>query len=387
MRRENNWHEKIEILLDEKYEKSQLERNELLNKLRNYTKEKDKHIIYWGCGVQGQALYYYLAQKGIEPDYYCDNKNSLWGERIVKDKICIAPNKLRDLDNVVVLLTVGLGYANIVYKQVRALGIEDIIKFPIDSLHLYPTSIYDTAKEDVVSNMSQLFELLSDEKSREIAYTKLYVMLASLREMNTFDYSDIYSEPQYYPEDIIHLSDNEIIIEGGSYVGDSLQYLIEKLHYESFQKYYCFELDKGNYAELNKYVRTLSEELQARIQTFNAGIGARNQEIMYSSAGEGSSILDWIDANDTAKIVALDKVLLKEKATFIKMDIEGSEIDALMGSRSIIQEYMPKLAICVYHKPEHLWEVPFLIHKLNADYKIFLRHHTLITTDTVCYAI
>lgn len=386
MRQEKGWQQRVKVLLEKRYEESRKEKQELISKLQGYTREEEKHIVFFGCGVQGQVLYYILAKKGITPDYYCDNKETLWGEEIVEDKICISPAELKELSDVVVLLTVGLGYANIIYEQLKEAGIDNIIKFPIDSLHLYSTSIYDFSMEEIISNMSMLLELLSDEQSREIAYTKLYVMMASLEEMNLFDYSDIYTEPQYYPSDIIRLSDGEVIVEGGSYVGDSLQYLIEELHHEAFGNYYCFELDKDNYLQLNKYVQTLPERLKSKIQTINAGIGSRNEKIPYSSVGEGSNILDWIESDSKAQIVALDKELEGEKVTFIKMDIEGSEIDALLGSRQIIQKYVPKLAICVYHKPEHLWEVPFLIHKFNASYKIFLRHHTLITTDTVCYA-
>lgn len=383
----NEWEKKVALLLEERYEKSWKEKQELISKLQEYTREEDKHIVFFGCGVQGKIIYHILKKQNIGPDFYCDNKKSLWGQIIVGDKMCISPEKLKELNNVIVLLTVGLGYANIIYDQLKEAGISEIIKFPIDSLHLYPTSIYDVSKEEIASNMNMLFDLLADEKSREIAYTKLYVMMASLKEMNAFDYSDICTEPQYYPNDIIKLSDREIIVEGGSYVGDSLQYLIEELHYDLFEDYYCFELDRDNYLQLNKYVQTLPEKLQSNIQTINAGIGAKNEEIPYSSVGEGSNVLDWISSDSKAQVVALDEELAGKKVTFIKMDIEGSEIDALIGSKQIIQNYTPKLAICVYHKPEHLWEVAFLIHKLNADYELYLRHHTLITTDTVCYAI
>lgn len=379
--------QKVEKLVHEKFEPSRKEKQDLVSKLQEYTKHKEKHIVFFGCGVQGRVLYHMLSKQEIRPDYYCDNQKLLWGKEITDQRICISPAQLKEFDDVIVLLTVGLGYANIIYDQLKDAGIKQIIKFPLDSLHLYSTSIYDFGIDEIISNMNRLMELLSDEASREVAYTKLYVMLASLEEMNEFDYAGIYTEPQYYPDDIICLGGNEVIVEGGSYIGDSLQYLIEEMHYDAFERYHCFELDKNNYLQLNQYVSTLPEHLQAKVRTVNAGIGIKNEEIFYASVGEGSNILERTQNGDKALIVALDTELCDEKITFIKMDIEGSEIDALLGSERIIREQSPKLAICVYHKPEHLWEVPFLIHKFNQEYKLFLRHHTLITTDTVCYAI
>jgi FkbM family methyltransferase len=84
------------------------------------------------------------------------------------------------------------------------------------------------------------------------------------------------------------------------------------------------------------------------------------------------------------KTVKLDDILNGEKATFIKMDIEGAELNALKGAKQTILKYRPKLAICVYHKPEDIWEIPAYILSLRNDYKFYLRHYWY---DTVLYAI
>ena len=73
--------------------------------------------------------------------------------------------------------------------------------------------------------------------------------------------------------------------------------------------------------------------------------------------------------------------------TFIKMDIEGSEIPALRGAKEIIETQKPKLAICVYHKPEDIWEIPELILDYVPEYRLYLRHYSITYTETVLYAI
>ncbi len=57
-----------------------------------------------------------------------------------------------------------------------------------------------------------------------------------------------------------------------------------------------------------------------------------------------------------------------------KMDIEGAEGSAIEGSKSIIKNYHPKLAISVYHKKDDFWKIPEQILSIRDDYKIFLRH-------------
>jgi hypothetical protein len=74
---------------------------------------------------------------------------------------------------------------------------------------------------------------------------------------------------------------------------------------------------------------------------------------------------------------------------FIKMDIEGSEPEALKGSANTITARKPKLAICLYHRIEDFWEIPLYLHDLVPWYKLFVRHHTSIfdLTETVLYAM
>jgi len=69
------------------------------------------------------------------------------------------------------------------------------------------------------------------------------------------------------------------------------------------------------------------------------------------------------------------------------MDIEGAETEALKGCRRIIEKYKPKLAICIYHKPEDLFAIPLLIKELHKDYRLFIRKYTTTKYETVCYAV
>jgi hypothetical protein len=72
---------------------------------------------------------------------------------------------------------------------------------------------------------------------------------------------------------------------------------------------------------------------------------------------------------------------------YIKMDIEGWEMNALKGAENLIKTLKPKLAICVYHKPNDFLEIYNYIKELNPNYKIYLRHYTEGVVETVMYFI
>lgn len=72
---------------------------------------------------------------------------------------------------------------------------------------------------------------------------------------------------------------------------------------------------------------------------------------------------------------------------FIKLDIEGAEMEALNGAIRTIKRDKPYLAICIYHKKEHVIEIPEILKKLNPDYTFKIGFHSPTFIDTVLYAV
>jgi len=72
-------------------------------------------------------------------------------------------------------------------------------------------------------------------------------------------------------------------------------------------------------------------------------------------------------------LLCIDDCLNGYSPTFIKMDIQGSELESLKRCRHMIISTRPELAISVYHVPDHLWKIPLLIKKMIPDYECFLR--------------
>jgi FkbM family methyltransferase len=122
-------------------------------------------------------------------------------------------------------------------------------------------------------------------------------------------------------------------------------------------------------------------------ELFNAAVGEHAGRLrFYFDADDPASSRLTAGGNIDADVVALDEALKGRRVTFIKMDIEGAELAALKGARLIISGQKPKLAICVYHKFEDIWEIPEYIWSLAPEYSLYLRHHSPLSTETVLYA-
>lgn len=84
--------------------------------------------------------------------------------------------------------------------------------------------------------------------------------------------------------------------------------------------------------------------------------------------------------------VPLDEIV-EDRITFIKMDIEGAEHNALLGAEKTIKKYHPKLAICVYHSIEDYIILPLMLKQFNPNYKFYFRQHSATSSESVIYAI
>ena len=87
------------------------------------------------------------------------------------------------------------------------------------------------------------------------------------------------------------------------------------------------------------------------------------------------------------EVVALDDIEECSDVTFLKMDIEGSEYEALRGAAGIIEKKRPVLAICIYHSDEDMLRIPELIKQKYPDYVLYVRQHVYVTCESVLYAI
>jgi FkbM family methyltransferase len=178
------------------------------------------------------------------------------------------------------------------------------------------------------------------------------------------------------------LQANEVFVDCGAFDGDTIASFLAQPK-PGFHKIIAFEPDPGNFEKLQRNVAGRAE--RDRIVLHRAATGAENCAVRFSADGNSSSAVGTGSLD--VDCVRLDDVLAAEAPTYIKMDIEGAELDSLAGARHTIAQHRPVLAICCYHRQDHLWKVPNLIHSIDSEYRFFLRPHFADVWDLVCYAI
>ncbi len=196
----------------------------------------------------------------------------------------------------------------------------------------------------------------------------------------------IVDERQYFDEDIVQLQDGEAFVDAGSLDLGTTRIFMEKMKQKgcAVEKVWAFEPDDSNYCDCEK---ALIEKGMEKVELMKMGLWCRNTNLAFQCDElAGSHIVESDEGGTQVKVVALDSCV-QEKVTFIKMDIEGAELKALEGAKQLITKYRPKLAICIYHKREDMWEIPYFIKSLVPEYKLYIRHYSNYDYETVLYAV
>lgn len=232
----------------------------------------------------------------------------------------------------------------------------------------------------------QTYEWLEDDQSKAVMETYLEGHI----ELTSFPMRKFWTcqcmENQYFSEDVVKLGSNETFVDCGAFKGDTLENFNKRV--EGFKRYYAFEPDERCFDDLH---RTM---MSAKGEVIHVPFGAWDKRDTVSfSTGAAASACGMIvnsvgKERKTIAVDAIDNVIADDEAvSFLKMDIEGAELKALMGAGKTIARCKPLLAICVYHKREDLITIPQYIKRLVKEYHFYLRSYMPYVGEVVLYGV
>lgn len=232
--------------------------------------------------------------------------------------------------------------------------------------------------------IQSLLHALADDKSREIWKSVIKCRTQNIRLRK----GEYVLNDEYFPPDIIKLKNGEVFVDCGAYIGDTVQSFINhsKRQKIKWKKIVAFEPTREHYESVYKFFKNCHIINGQTVLMFNKGVYKQKDRIYFEERHNGGSKI--VDESDTfVDVVALDDLPECQDATYIKMDIEGAEMDALKGAEKIITKNHPKLAICIYHSNEDMIRIIEYVHGLVPEYKLHVRNHSGVAIDTVLYAV
>jgi FkbM family methyltransferase len=240
-----------------------------------------------------------------------------------------------------------------------------------------------------VDRYERLESRLDDELSKETLRRVMLFHMTTCREY--YRHIERPYETLYFRSGLFDMSAHEQFVDCGASIGESIMGLLGVTDFR-LTRAWLFEPDLFNVVTLKSLLDKLGElpdGLASRISLHECAVGqTRGHAPFLHMGGHGGFVLQVAQpgegTQDFVPLVRLDDVVDGEP-TFIKMDIEGSELGALKGASNLIQRCKPKLAVSAYHRASDLIDLSEYVLSLRPDYNVGLRHHTILRWDTCLY--
>lgn len=360
--------------------------NTLMEKAREFSENlvstgfNSKKIILFGAGVYGSMVADYFNKLGRRIERFCDNDIQKQG-KLYNGILCISPNALIDYENTMIIITAR--------HKIEELSLQ------LDQLKVQYISFDKLLISIEHERINMLYhELLSDEISRNTYFTLIKAMFDGDKAeiANYCDEKQYFCLPQFMLSDI-----DEVFVDCGAYVGNTIERFIWSRGDGLFKKIYAFEPGAMQFKALQTRVKRLINEWaldQNSIQCIPKAVGESNAVSAFlSNDGQLSSsrVIQSINEESSGNVgvVSLDQFFseknIYENVSMIKMDVEGSEMVVLKGACNLIKAKTPKLAVCIYHRPTDIIDIPIYLKELVPNYKMAIRHHSNILSETVLY--
>lgn len=232
------------------------------------------------------------------------------------------------------------------------------------------------------TRIKNIEQMLADEKSR-----KVYDNIWKYRISHNRKYlRGIVDKDQYFDKTLIKLNNEEGFVDCGAYKGDTIKKFYKHLPEEkSYEFIVAFEPDKYNFSKLQKYVQK-EERFKNKVFCYQVGTWNEKTELHFRSNTEEACMIRE-DGDTVIKTECIDSIVGENKVSYIKMDVEGAELNSLKGAEQVIEREHPRLAISIYHSEEDMIQIIEYIKRQYPFYKLYVRHYTYFFADTVLYAI
>lgn len=328
-------------------------------------------FVLYGDGWYAPYVREYLRRRGLAPAaVFTDAGFTSSGEAVDFAEV---RHRFPEFD-----IVVAFANARLAREKLARLGVSADRVFFFDVMgELLGSAFGRSYLEANRARFDAAYGLLADDLSRATFEAALAAKLGAAGE----PLAAVWRKEQYFPRDIVRLSEREVFVDGGAYTGDTLLTFL-RLTGGRCARCCAFEPEAANAARLKAAVekRALrgvtvhNKGLWSAPATLSFAVWHGTSASAVSGAGKASVEADTVDR------AAPD-------ATFIKLDVEGAELEALKGAAATIKRNRPKLAVCVYHRPGDLFEIPLFISSLVPEYRLYLRQHQPVACETVLYAV
>lgn len=356
--------------------------DEIENDLWGYLRSTAKHVVLYGMGDGAEKIKAVLDERGVDVSDIMASDGFVRGQSFLGHQV----KKLSEIeeehgDNFIVLVCFGTRLPEVM-EHIYSVAERHELYAPC--VPVVGEGVFDLEYAAAhKAELQKVYKMLADEQSKKVFENvikyKLSGDLKYLRECET---------PADEMFDLLNIGTEETVVDLGAYDGDTLVDFLNGTSMQ-FKKLYAMEPDNKNYRKLKRRLYMIGSAL---LEAYNVGAWDEDTTITFNMrAGRSSSAVNSNAGGRAAKyrdikMMKTDTMLRGGEATYIKIDVEGAEENALRGAKETIAQFRPKLNVALYHRNEDMFRLPLLIAELNKKYRFYMRHHPYVPDwDTNLY--
>lgn len=332
-------------------------------------------IVLWGAGYACPATIECLGAERINGVF--DNDSEKWGKQI-KGIPVLSPDEeiARFVEDSAFVISAN-GYEYEIAQGIIGRGISP------DRIFCATNKITEECRyrPDIIEeHWDQINDVccrLADRESKE--FYMRFIEACYTRNPLLFRDNPRCKKAYEYKTDLaaVGVKEGDIILDCGAYDGDTARIFLQKTNNNCIV--HCFEPVVENCNEIQRWIE---KDNLKNVFAHNVGVGELpHKDFVYST--EAVTMMGAVGDNrfnaenpvvSEIQVEALDNMAANLDVSYIKMDIEGAEMSALRGAKSVIAKCRPQMLLSGYHRITDMWEIPEFIYQLVPDYKVFLGH-------------
>ena len=345
---------------------------EIEKDLWEHLQRTEKTIVMYGMGNGADKILQACNQKKITVSEFFASDGFVRGHSF-HGKTVRSWGEIKEIygaENVIVLLSFGTSRPEVLENIDRIAGEAEfyIPDVPAFGDGLFDRAFFEAHRDEIY----KAYELLSDDISRSIFENVLRFKLTGKLEC----LKNAVSDREETLMTMVQPDRIKTAADLGAYNGDTARELLARSK-GSVERIYAMEPDARNYRKLEAYA---AEEARAEVIPHNVGAWSEKTTLYFDASGNrnasfgnnrSESLSDRPVKLKSIEADTLDHILDGQTVDYIKYDVEGSEKEALRGSRETIEQYLPTLLVSLYHRNEDLFALPLLVKELFPAYKKF----------------
>lgn len=346
--------------------------------------------IIWGAGTTGKCLKSYIDKnrKDVVIKGFIDRVKigEFEGLKVFK------PEDLKDLEKQIDVILVSIldnsckmEFLSKYYKKIY-------LQIPKELCNFYR-----------IINSDDYLTILNNLETQEDK--KIYSELIKLRCTYNYEFIKDYVRKKFnisqnekeihYNHYLDFINKNVIknVIDAG--IADGRNSLAFMTEFENLNKIYAFDPIYQKYDKNSVFSHIIDNSQQ--IEIIEKGLWNEEAKLKFliSHHNIGSRVISNDDGSELSNLIEIGTISVDDfceknqikKIDFIKMDIEGSELNALIGAQNTIAAGRPQLAISIYHTNQDIVQIPLYLIKTLKDYIFKIEHYRFDLCETVLYAI